>query len=345
MLSQTLKEASDGFIRFAEDETVRSSTLYSSLATNIAQDEELLALAMNSAKAQRELLLLASVHFLLLKGAQSPLRNFYATLGGVELSPGDAFPYFRKFCLDHSNEIIPLLKTKKVQTNEVRRCACLLPAFTTVLKRTDNAPLFLVEIGPSAGLNLLWDQYAHRYSDGSQFGEPASPVILTCENRGSTLLPLPTQQPVIAGRVGLELHPVNLDNPDESLWLQALVWPDQTERLKRLRNAMELAKRHPIEIVSGDVLETLESVLSTIPEGATPCIYHSFVLYQFSHESILELEEKLKMASHRNDLFCIGMGNRDKKEVEIWLDTYSNGERNEETLAICQGHGAWIDWK
>ena len=345
MLPPTLKEASDGFKRFAEDDTVCTSTLYSSLATNIAQDEELIDLAMNSAKAQRELLLFASVHFLLLKGAQSPLRNFYATVSKNELRPGDAFPYFRKFCLDHANEIIPLLKTKKVQTNEVRRCACLLPAFATVLKRSNSAPLFLIEIGPSAGLNLLWDQYAHRYSDGSHFGEPASPVILTCESRGSTRLPLPTQHPIIAGRVGLELHPVNLGNPDESLWLQALVWPDQTGRMNRLKNAMELAKRHPIEIVSGDVLVTLESVLSTIPEGATPCLYHSFVLYQFSHESILELEEKLKMASHRNDLFCIGMGNRDKKEVEIWLDTYSNGERNEETLAECQGHGEWIVWQ
>ncbi len=345
MLPSTLKEASDGFMHFAEDETVRSSTLYSSLATHIAQDKELLALSMNSAQAQRELLLLGAVHFLLLKGAQSPLRNFYATLSENEWSPGDAFPCFRSFCLDHSNEIIPLLKTKKVQTNEVRRCACLLPAFATVLKRTDNAPLFLVEIGPSIGLNLLWDQYAHRYSDGSYFGEHASQVILNCENRGRSLLPLPTQQTVIAGRVGLELHPINLNASDEFLWLQALVWPDQTERLNRLKNAIKVAKKHPFEIVSGDVLDTLVSVLATIPEGATPCIYHSFVLYQFSQQSIQKLEEKLKKASHARDLYCIGMGNRDKREVEIWLNTYSKGERNEETLANCQGHGAWIEWK
>ena len=345
MLPPTVKEASDGFMRFAADDTVRSSILYSSLATAIAQDEELLAIAVNSAKAQRELLLFASVHFLLLKGAQSPLRDFYGTLSKDVSGSEAAYPFFRKFCLDHSHEIIPLLKSKKVQTNEVLRCACLLPAFGEILRRTDYAPLFLIEIGPSAGLNLHWDQYVHYYSDGSFFGEPSSPVILNCENRGDTALPLPIQKPVIAGKTGLELHPVNLNNPHESLWLQALVWPDKYERMMRLKNAIEVAKKHPLEIVSGDVLETLDNVLSTIPEGATPCIYHSFVLYQFSQGSVLKLEEQMKRASHKRDLFCIGMGNRDKKEVEIWLETYSNGERINETLANCQGHGAWIEWK
>jgi len=49
--------------------------------------------------------------------------------------------------------------TQRVQTNEVQRCTALIPAFELVFRRGDNRPFALVEIGASAGLNLLWDHY------------------------------------------------------------------------------------------------------------------------------------------------------------------------------------------
>jgi hypothetical protein len=46
-----------------------------------------------------------------------------------------------------------------VQQNEVRRCTLLLPAFA-LAAGTVRSPLALVEVGASAGLNLLFDRYA-----------------------------------------------------------------------------------------------------------------------------------------------------------------------------------------
>ncbi len=52
----------------------------------------------------------------------------------------------------------------------ILRCACLLPAFSAIAQVTGR-PLALIEIGPSAGLNLNWDRFRYRYRDGD--GKPA----------------------------------------------------------------------------------------------------------------------------------------------------------------------------
>ena len=51
-----------------------------------------------------------------------------------------------------------------VQTNEVQRSWALVPGF---LQLFDGRPFDLLELGPSAGLNLVWDHYRHVYSTGT----------------------------------------------------------------------------------------------------------------------------------------------------------------------------------
>ena len=73
------------------------------------------------------------------------------------------------------------MRTRSIQTNEVGRSAALLPALAVVragaLAVGDDRPLALVELGPSAGLNLLLDRYAVTYRrDGAvvaTVGDPA----------------------------------------------------------------------------------------------------------------------------------------------------------------------------
>ncbi|HET8954118.1 MAG TPA: DUF2332 family protein [Solirubrobacterales bacterium] len=63
---------------------------------------------------------------------------------------------FRRALVDDAESIRSLLD-RPVQTNEVGRCAALLPGFLAVARET-GLPLRLLEIGASAGLNLRWDR-------------------------------------------------------------------------------------------------------------------------------------------------------------------------------------------
>ena len=66
-----------------------------------------------------------------------------------------------------------------VQTNEVQRAWALLPGFLTV---ADGRPFDLLELGPSAGLNLVWDRYRYRYATGD-VGEGALELAATTGRR------------------------------------------------------------------------------------------------------------------------------------------------------------------
>lgn len=87
----------------------------------------------------------------------------------------------------YREEIITLLQTKLVQTNEVRRCAYLYPSFNYIFNKV-NKPLALIEIGTSSGLQLFWDQYSYSYGTGESYGNINSNVHVTSEIRGRMCL-------------------------------------------------------------------------------------------------------------------------------------------------------------
>ena len=124
------------------------------------------------------------------------------------------------------------------QTNEVQRSAALLPGLLHVAAST-GLPLRLCEIGASAGLNL-WPE-RHRYDFGSwHWGDPAAPLQLRCDWRGP--VPAVAAAPLqVRARAACDAQPIDLTAPGEALRLASFIWPDQTERLARLRAAQQVA--------------------------------------------------------------------------------------------------------
>lgn len=239
---------------FADHEARGVSPLYEALGRYAAESDALLAfIATLPVPKQQPNLVFAAV------------RHLYGT-------PRDA-AHFAELVAAEPDAIRRLILRRSTQTNEPGRCATLLP----VLARLPQ-PLALLEVGASAGLCLLPDRYAYDYG-GVRLAPPdadGDPPVFPCRVEGA--VPIPDRLPRVAWRMGLDLNPLDVLDPDEAAWLQTLVWPGQEARAERLRTALRIARRDPPQVVRGDLLRDLPALAATAPAGATLVVFHSAVL-------------------------------------------------------------------
>lgn len=344
-MSLPIEMLAQQFRRFGERECVPASPLYGRLAVGIAGDPELLMIAASARARPVPNLFLAAVHYLLFQETAHPLAAFYPDLVGDShaLASGDPFSPFRAFCLDHAGAIAALLASRRVQTNEVRRCTCLLPAFTVAARRLGDRPLALIEIGASAGLNLLWDRYRYDYGIGGQCGDPAAPVRLECELRGDGRPPLPMPMPAIVTRMGLDLNPIDVRDRDAALWLRALIWPEQRDRAALLAQAIKVARHNPPPLLAGDAIALLPGVLEQVPADAALCVYHSFTLNQFASEARERFASLIAECAAQRNLALIAIEWREPYP-SVDLALFEAGTRVDLCLAHCDAHGGWLEW-
>lgn len=331
------------FRRFAEAEARGPSPLYEQLALAIADDEDLLALAANAPAGQPVPNLLFGAVHLLLRTTPSRLARFYPSLTAHPASPADACPAFREFCLSHAGAIREVLAVRRVQTNEVGRCAYLLPAFTVVASLARGRPMALVEIGTSAGLNLLFDRYGYRHGD-IRGGLPGSPVQIACALRGDGRPPLARPVPLVVERIGVDLHVVDVGDPDAVRWLEALVWPEQRDRANALRHAIEIARADRPRLVSGDGVELLAGLLRAIPLDIPVCVFHTHTVNQFSPAARDELSARLAEAGRARELYRVSAEWLGTVHPQLELTAWRDGHTAHRVLARCDPHGRWLEW-
>ena len=328
---------------FAEEARRQGSPLYAQLAIAIDGDESLKALTAGRRPGQPSAnLLLAAVHYLLLKGAVHPLRDCYATLGGTA-SGENVFALFQDFVTARRDAVRQLIETRVTNTNEVGRAAILRAGFGA-LAQQESAKLNLIEIGPSAGLNLNWDQYGVRYRQGGAVAAevlPGAELVLDCDLKTDAMPPMVL--PRLGRRLGLELHPVNLLNDDDRTWLRALVWPDQPQRLARLDAAISLFLRAPAEIRGGDALALLPEALAQMPGDEAVCVYHTIVTYQFSAVMREELESLLTAA--RRPVWHLSLEFDGQSGFAVTLAHHQSGFVRARILGSASAHGAWLAWQ
>jgi hypothetical protein len=343
MADHPLTTLSRVFERFAKEECCNSSLLYERLSLAIAKDPELLRLAAHARTGERiPNLLLAAVHFLLLKDTKHPVARFYESLSRAPERYEDPYPNFRSFCLEHENEILNLIASQSVQTNEVRRCACLLPIFVTASQESYGRPLYMVEIGPAAGLLLLWDHYTYRYGDALECGDPDSPVQIECELRGEASPPIPNDFPRVSGRLGIDFNPVDVNNRDSRLWLRALIWPEHKERAHLLERAIEVAQRKPPELINGDAVEVLPNILPLVPPDSILCIFRVWTsLPKKAREQFSSVVTKY---GQKRDLFVISTVGQRRNKIDLQLTSFAKGVKTVKLLAHCETHGEWLEW-
>ena len=329
-----------GFADFVSEE----SPLYTRILRATADDPAVIEVLGHADYGQPPAnILLAAVQYLLLGGEAPELAAWYPVLD-AGVPEGDPVELFRQFVRDHRDELTELVSTRTVQTNEVRRCTALLPSFATVAARAGE-PLALLEVGPSAGLNLLFDRYHYDYGEHGETGPDDSPLTLTTEVRSGEP-PIPVPVPSASWRLGVDLHPVDITDPDAVRWGRSLLWPEQVERTARYLAAIEIARRDPPPLLQGDALDMAGDLIRQAPDDASLVVFHSFVLNQFSPEARHALNETLRKAStaRRIDRIGIDLLPRDAAGTHIEYTVYEDGRTGTRRLGAAHHHGAWLRW-
>src|ERR1051326_1102437 len=169
-------------------DTLQASPLYTALWTGLKEDLELLPLlTLVDPDQPLPITFFTTVNFLVLANPFHPFALYYPVLHPDQRSPLDkAYLLFREFVYDHLDPLKTLLPTARLQTNEVTRCANLLPAFVLAYRRGGEYPLNMIELGSSAGLQLHWHRYHYQYGSAlfehhRLVGDETSPVHVRCQ--------------------------------------------------------------------------------------------------------------------------------------------------------------------
>ena len=216
--------------------------------------------------------MLGGVHALVLTGRAPGLAVFYPSAGGTaDPGPGSGYAWaaLRRVLAEQPAAIRAWLR-RPPQTNEVGRAAALLGGLRHIAAQA-RLPVRLVEIGASAGLNLRADRFYVPGEAGS-YGDPSSPVVLASGWRGQ---PPPDAPVEVIDRTGGDRAPIDPATPDGRLTLAAYVWPDQPDRMARLRGAFTVAAAVPADLRQEAASETLHR--TALAEGTWTVLWHSIV--------------------------------------------------------------------
>lgn len=334
------------FREFGEIHIRDMSPHYAYLATRIADERELLAVASAAAEGQpTPNLLFAAVRFLLDRGASLDLLGTYPTEFGSEIPPR-SFELFRKFVLANRIEIERLVSTRRVQSNVVRRCAVLLLGLMKVSELFARLSFTNIEIGASAGLTLLWDRFSYEYGSHSTVRNTKSSVVVETEIRGRVPLRAGQSLPEVTSNLGIELDPISDTDEFAMAWLRALIFPEHSDNRVLFDAAVEVARLHPPNVIAGDALNMLPALLSDLPGGHPVNIYHSHTLNQFPVESRDRLDEILREASRKRPVTRLAFEATPAGYSDLRLVSYENGNQVDAVvLANCEAHGRWIEWR
>lgn len=237
----------------------------------------------------------------------------------------------------HAEFLREFVREQTVQTNEVQRSWMLLPCFLRAAQLLGVDELDVVELGPSAGLNLVWDCYRYAY-DAGEWGPAGAALRLTGEERSRVSAALLDLEARAVRRVGIDLAPIDVTTHEGARLLQCFVWAGQNERFDRLTRAIDVVRAHPPELVRGDFARELPNVLRERPT----LVFQTAAFPYASPETRAAVRETLAGAGAPLVFVTAGRPRGGEQGWGMRLETYPGGER--EFAGHADFHGAWIDY-
>ncbi|HEY4266565.1 MAG TPA: DUF2332 domain-containing protein [Galbitalea sp.] len=319
----TLDTTAGWYRRFADIEAPGQSAIYEDWARGVAADQEILDLLLGLPLPKR----------------QPNLLFACARLVG---SPLARYDEWRDWVVAHWTQIAAEMRVRATQTNEPRRSAVLLPVLAQL-----EGPIALLEVGASAGLCLYPDRYSYSW-DGTRLDPPTGPssVLLECAVTGEP--PLPTEMPQIVWRAGLDLNPLNVNDASDTHWLETLIWPEQAERLARIRAAIQIVRADPPRLVRGDAVDGLPALVAEAPRDATLVVVTSASIVYLAPDArarFIDLVRSLDAHWISNEgrgivpVAAVAIGQREAPSPDEFLLAL-----DEHPLAWTGPHGQRLDW-
>jgi hypothetical protein len=239
----------------------------------------------------------------------------------------------------HEAFLTEYVARQDVQTNEAQRSWVLLPLFLHAAGGAEAVDV--IELGASAGLNLVFDRYRCAYGEGSH-----GPVDAALVLRGEERRPLPPalfQRSLnIRSRVGIDRAPIDVTTTDGVRLLESFVWPGQDERVARLHAALEVVRDDPPRIVAGDIVDVLPDLLDELPRDGLALVFQTGVFEYIAPDARARVREILERADR--DLAFVASG-RPRDEPRAWgMRIYRPG-RGHEFAGHADYHGTWLDYE
>lgn len=341
------------------------SALYERLVAGLAGAAErgfdggvlprLLTLPGPSGPDEAALLVLAALHHAALLDRSLPHAAWYPTADpdrpARRAEDGAPAALALAHLVEHEDDVRAFVSGRRLQTNEVGRIAALLPG--VLVAAGSGMPVRLLELGTSAGLNLRLDRYRVRYANGPSWGPTGGPVLDSrAEGRVPRTLTPPTFE--VAERRGVDLAPLDPEDPADVRLLHAFLWADERDRHDRLHAAIDVARTVPATVDRGDLV-TWAAEHGRPREGTVTVLFHSQVRHLLDRDDTATLADEVEtsLRSATADAPFVYLGFERPRGVPgdapAWPElTVATGDGSGpprwSTLVSADWHGRWVRW-
>ncbi len=283
--------------------------------------------------------LAGGLHSLHLTGADPALSTIYAGTCAT-----DDAAIVAAALRTHEAALLPWLDGPP-QTNEAGRSSNFIAAMLWLADKGLPLRFQCLEIGSSAGINLMLDRY-HYDLGGVQIGPEPGAMRFAPEWQGDAP---PAHAIEILSAKGCDVAPVNLADPAQAARLKAYIWPEHTVRFERMEAAIAEAKKRAPDLVHMNAADFVEAELAKPQaEGTTRMLMHSIV-WQYVPEDqqarvTAAMEAAGALATSERPLAWVALEANRVMHVHEMVVRFWPGGAAGEIVTRAHPHGAWIGW-
>jgi len=269
------------------------------------------------------------------------------------------------FCRTNESEILELLANRTCQMNVAHRAGtALVPALCAIERAAPGGKYAVIEVGSSAGLQLLFDRFHYAYSNGATVGPESAEFRIDVTVLGEKFPVSSAPMPAVYERIGMDASPVDLAEPETMDWVRASAGfgLDLFDRILAAGLAGE------IDVRRADAVDGLSDLVEEIPSDRRLIIYDSVTVCFLDGQKRRDFDEKLVEIGRRRPLTWISLDPllptsaprecvqdirlaadlvarfQDRFQMLVAAVAYGDGFRRSAPLAVSHPWGLSVEW-